>query len=102
VTTTTDLNHDRLRRLANQRRFRQYFVKCPCERGCLICAYTGLVSTGHAKQTALPDKRRSNATGSRRGVPQHHGALSLCVKRTSHRLAIGLAAPTPFGFHATR
>jgi hypothetical protein len=34
-------------------------------------------------------------------VPQHHGALSLCVKRTSHRLAIGLAAPTPFGFHAT-
>ena len=52
MTNTTDLNDDRLRRLATQRRFPQYFVACPCERGCLVCAYTGLVSKGHAKQTA--------------------------------------------------
>jgi hypothetical protein len=51
VTTTTDLKDDRLRRLVNQRRFPQYFVACPCEQGCLVCAYTGLVSKGHAKQT---------------------------------------------------
>ena len=52
MTTTTDLKHDRMRRLVNQRRFPQYFVAYPCELGCLVCAYTGLVSKGHAKQTA--------------------------------------------------
>ena len=52
MTSTTDLKYDRLRRLGNQRRFPQFFVACPCERGCLVCAYTGLVSKGHAKQTA--------------------------------------------------
>jgi hypothetical protein len=52
VTLTTDLKEDRRRRLDNQRQFRLYFVKCPCERGCLVCAYTGLVSKGHAKHTA--------------------------------------------------
>jgi hypothetical protein len=50
VTITTDVKADHQRRLINQRRFRHYFVKCPCERGCLVCAYTGLVSKGHAKQ----------------------------------------------------
>jgi len=51
VTFTTDVKDDRRRRLVNQRRFRHHFVKCICERGCLVCAYTGLVSKGHAKQT---------------------------------------------------
>jgi hypothetical protein len=51
VTLTADLEADRRRRLVNQRRFRHYFVKCPCERGCLVCAYTGLVSKGHTKHT---------------------------------------------------
>jgi hypothetical protein len=51
VTSTTAVKDDRLCRLANQRRFPQYFVACPCARGCLVCAYTGLVSKGHAKQT---------------------------------------------------
>jgi hypothetical protein len=50
--TTTDLKEDHLRRLLNQRRFPLCFVKCRCERGCLVCAYTGLVSKGHAKHTA--------------------------------------------------
>ena len=51
MTINTDLKEDRRRRLVNQRRYRHYFVKCPCERGCLVCAYTGLVSKGHAKHT---------------------------------------------------
>jgi hypothetical protein len=51
VTITTDVMEDRERRLVNQRRFRDYFVKCPCERGCVVCADTGLVSKGHAKST---------------------------------------------------
>jgi hypothetical protein len=49
--TATEATKDRRRRLANQRLFPHYFVKCSCERGCLVCAYTGLVSKGHAKQT---------------------------------------------------
>jgi hypothetical protein len=52
VTVTADLREDHLRRLVNQRRFPRYFVKCPCRRGCLVCAYTDLVSKGHAKHTA--------------------------------------------------
>jgi hypothetical protein len=44
---------DRERRLVNQRRFPHLFVKCPCERGCAVCAYTGLVSRGHAKTRPL-------------------------------------------------
>jgi hypothetical protein len=46
-----EIDDDHLRRLVNQRRFRHYFVACLCERGCLVCAYTGFVSKGHAKQT---------------------------------------------------
>jgi hypothetical protein len=41
---------DRVRRLINQRTFRDCFVKCSCERGCAVCAYTRLVSKGQAKQ----------------------------------------------------
>jgi hypothetical protein len=46
-----EVNEDRLRRLANQRLFPQYFVRCSCQRGCFDCAYTGLVSKGHRKHT---------------------------------------------------
>ena len=44
-------DEDHLRRLANQRLFRRYYVECSCERGCHVCAHTGLVTKGHAKQT---------------------------------------------------
>jgi hypothetical protein len=44
-----EIEGDHHRRLVNQRRFRHHFVECLCERGCLVCAYTGLVSKGHAK-----------------------------------------------------
>ena len=52
MTITTDVIEDRDRRLVNQRQFRHLFVKCHCERGCAVCAYTGLVSKGHAKTSA--------------------------------------------------
>ena len=52
MTITTDGKEEHRRRLINQRRFRHYFVKCPCGRGCPVCAHTGLVSKAHAKQTA--------------------------------------------------
>jgi hypothetical protein len=45
-----DVRDDRFRRLVNQRAFRDYFVHCLCERGCAVCAYTGLVSKGEAKR----------------------------------------------------
>jgi len=50
VTISTGLNDERDRRLANQRVFRQYYVKCACERGCHVCAYTSLVTKAHAKR----------------------------------------------------
>jgi len=50
MTVATEIREDRRRRLANQRLFQHYFVKCSCERGCLVCAYTGLISKGHAKR----------------------------------------------------
>ena len=52
MTIATEVNEDRRRRLVDQRLFGHYFVKCSCERGCLVCAYTGLISKGHAKQTS--------------------------------------------------
>jgi hypothetical protein len=52
MTIPTDVHEDRERRLVNQRRFPDLFVKCPCERGCAACAYTGLVSKGHAQRIA--------------------------------------------------
>jgi hypothetical protein len=51
VTIPTEVDEDRRRRLANQRLFRHYYVKCSCEQGCYVCAYTGLVTKGHAKHT---------------------------------------------------
>jgi hypothetical protein len=45
----SEFDEERLRRLANQRLFRRYYVNCSCERGCFICAYTGLVTKGHAR-----------------------------------------------------
>jgi hypothetical protein len=50
LTLAIEVEEDRERRLANQRRFRDHFVRCRCERGCLVCAYTGLVSKGHARR----------------------------------------------------
>jgi hypothetical protein len=47
---TDDIGADRVRRLINQLAFRHYFVDCSCERGCAVCAYTGLVSKGEAKR----------------------------------------------------
>jgi hypothetical protein len=51
VILATEVDEDRRRRLANQRLFPTYFVKCACERGCYVCAHTGLVTKGHAKTT---------------------------------------------------
>jgi hypothetical protein len=48
-TTADEVKVDRRRRLLNQRAFRDHFVECSCERGCLVCAYTGLVSKGQAR-----------------------------------------------------
>lgn len=39
-----ELKVDRDRRLLNQRAFPDCFIRCSCEKGCLVCAYTGLVS----------------------------------------------------------
>jgi hypothetical protein len=49
VTIPTEVHEERSRRLANQRRFRHCYVRCSCERGCYVCAYTGLVTKAHAK-----------------------------------------------------
>ena len=49
MTIPTVVREERRRRLANQRLFRQCYVKCSCERGCYVCAYTGLVTKAHAK-----------------------------------------------------
>jgi hypothetical protein len=49
VTFPAEVNEERSRRLANQRQFPYFYVKCSCERGCYVCAYTGLVTKAHAK-----------------------------------------------------
>jgi anti-anti-sigma factor len=49
VTIAAEVNEDRSRRLANQRQFPHFYVKCLCERGCYVCAYTGLVTKADAK-----------------------------------------------------
>jgi hypothetical protein len=51
VTIPPEVTEERHRRLANQRLFRHFYVKCSCERGCYVCAYTGLITKGHAKCT---------------------------------------------------
>jgi hypothetical protein len=52
VTIPTVDDDERRRRLANQRVFRYCYVRCSCEQGCYLCAYTGLVTKGHAKRHA--------------------------------------------------
>jgi hypothetical protein len=54
VNTVTELTRDHERRLLNQRALPSYFVDCSCERGCPVCAYTGLVSRAERKQTGQP------------------------------------------------
>jgi len=49
VTLPIEVDVDRSRRLANQRVFRRYYVKCSCVAGCYVCAYTSLVTKCHAK-----------------------------------------------------
>jgi hypothetical protein len=48
--TATELSREGERRLHNQHAFPLYFVNCSCERGCAVCAYTGLVSRAEPKQ----------------------------------------------------
>ncbi|MEA2330452.1 MAG: hypothetical protein QOH58_590 [Thermoleophilaceae bacterium] len=50
MTAVDELTLDRERRLLNQSAFPRSFVSCSCERGCLWCAHTGLVSRAGAKQ----------------------------------------------------
>ena len=45
-----ELTCDRERRLLNQRAFPLSFVSCSCPGGCVVCAYTGLVSRAESKQ----------------------------------------------------
>ena len=51
MTLTGEVNDERSRRLANQRQFPHFYVKCSCEQGCYVCARTGLVTKAHAKDT---------------------------------------------------
>jgi hypothetical protein len=55
VNTDAELTRDRERRIHNQRAFPLSFVNCACERGCLVCAYTGLVSRAEWKLMAQRD-----------------------------------------------
>jgi hypothetical protein len=59
VNTATQLRRDHERRLHNQRAFPLSFVDCSCERGCLVCAYTGLISRAERKQMGHPEAARS-------------------------------------------
>jgi hypothetical protein len=52
VTIPDEVREEHCRRLANQRLFRRHYVNCSCEAGCTICAYTGLVTKGHARHTS--------------------------------------------------
>jgi hypothetical protein len=52
VTIPSEVHDEHRRRLANQRLFRRYYVSCSCEGGCNVCAYTGLVTKGHAQHTS--------------------------------------------------
>ncbi len=47
-----ELTRDRERRLLNQSAFPRSFVHCSCERGCLLCAYSGLVSRRRPSRSA--------------------------------------------------
>jgi hypothetical protein len=52
VTIAAEVNEDRSRRLVNQSQFPHLYVKCLCERGCYVCAYTGLVSKAQVKHAS--------------------------------------------------
>jgi hypothetical protein len=67
VTIPTEVNEERRRRLANQHLFRHCYVNCSCETGCHICAYTGLVTKGHAKHASPTTGKRTKSV--RRGRP---------------------------------
>ena len=62
MTPVDELTRDRERRLLNQSEFPRSFVSCSCARGCLLCAYTGLVSRAEAKQIGHRDPARPNGT----------------------------------------
>jgi hypothetical protein len=62
VIPASELSSDRTRRLLVQQTFPTFFVSCPCQRGCLVCAYTGLISKAEAKQAG-----RRNPASPRRG-----------------------------------
>ena len=64
VTLPIEVDIDRIRRLANQRLFRRYYVRCACEGGCPVCAYTSLVTKCHAKHAPSAS---GEATKSSRG-----------------------------------
>jgi hypothetical protein len=64
VNSDPELRRDRERRLHNQRAFPLSFVTCACERGCLLCAHTGLVSRAESKLTAHREPAGSTLTGS--------------------------------------
>jgi hypothetical protein len=71
MTPVDELRRDRKRRLLNQRAFPLSFVSCSCERGCLVCAYTGLVSRAEAKQIGhrdLPPARPVGRSASREAL----------------------------------
>jgi len=55
MTPVDELTRDRERRLLNQTEFPGSFVGCSCERGCFLCAYTGLVSRAEARQIGHRD-----------------------------------------------
>jgi hypothetical protein len=55
MTPVDELTRDRERRLLNQTAFPRSFVNCSCEAGCVVCAYTGLVSRAESKQIAQRD-----------------------------------------------
>jgi hypothetical protein len=59
-----EIHEERRRRIANQRLFRRYYVNCSCQGGCSICAYTGLVTKGHAKH-ASPTSGKTTASARR-------------------------------------
>ena len=63
MTFIDDLRHDRERRLLNQSAFPRSFVSCSCERGCLLCAYTGLVSRAEASQIGHRNPEPPRPTG---------------------------------------
>ena len=77
MNVAAEVERDRQRRLLNQRSFPGSFVTCPCEGGCLLCAYTGLISKAEAKRT------------------EHGGSMldELRGQALSHQAARNLTAP---------